>query len=238
MKIQSSHITKILFFLVMIFYVIPPLFVSSVSSDIFTVWNFPYLQITRAFTITAVIFIRSYVSNPRSLKFTISFNLLSIFSDTNSKTTSLSISKKISYTFLTFVFLCASAFIFELLGKYFNVTFSMKVLPPTSAKEWCFCILTYLCAAFFEEAVYRFYVVQSTTNDFLCPRYVGEILAVILFAMSHKYLGALAVINAAVAGVILRICFIKTKSIATCVAAHFIYNMSMLLIFCFIANNV
>lgn len=238
MKIQSRHITKILFFLVMIFYVIPPLLISSVSADVFTVWNFPYLQITRAFTIAAVIFIRAYVYNPRSQKFSFSSNLQSIFSDTNSQTVSLSVSKKILYTFLTFVFLCASAFIFELLGKYFNVISAMKVLPPASAKEWCFCVLTYLCAAFFEEAVYRFYVVQSLAYDFLCPRYVAEILAVILFAMSHKYLGILAVINAIVAGVILRICFIKTNSIITCVVAHFIYNMIMLLFFCFIANNM
>ncbi|MCF0126639.1 MAG: CPBP family intramembrane metalloprotease [Clostridia bacterium] len=55
-----------------------------------------------------------------------------------------------------------------------------------------------------------------------------EIISLILFALGHIYLGLLAVINAAFAYFILRLCYKKTGSLIPGITAHFIYNILQL----------
>jgi len=60
-----------------------------------------------------------------------------------------------------------------------------------------------------------------------------EAVPVLVFAFSHRYLGMPAVLNALIAGIFLRICFLKSGSIFSGFAAHFLYNIFMLVLqFC------
>ena len=55
-------------------------------------------------------------------------------------------------------------------------------------------------------------------------------IKIILFALAHKYLGIYAMINAFFACIVLRICYIKTQNIITNTIAHFLYNITSLII--------
>ena len=56
-----------------------------------------------------------------------------------------------------------------------------------------------------------------------------EAACVVLFALAHRWQGALAVLNALFGGIILRLCAVKSKGLAPGIAAHFLYNASALL---------
>ena len=71
----------------------------------------------------------------------------------------------------------------------------------------------------------------KNTQNKITQIYIPEIITIILFALGHKYLGIFAVINACIACVILRICYIKTKNIFAGTIAHFMYNFVSLLLF-------
>ena len=84
-----------------------------------------------------------------------------------------------------------------------------------SALNMFFLALNFFSAAFYEESLYRLFFTETMIT--LLPqkkffRMSAEIIAVIIFALSHKTAGWLAVINALICGIILRTCFVKTKS--------------------------
>ncbi len=96
-----------------------------------------------------------------------------------------------------------------------------------------------LCAAAFEEFLYRLYLPQSMLffiqNAKLKNKNAGllktapiaaEILCVLLFALAHRYLGFLAVLNAFFAGSVLRLLAKKTN-IACSWLVHSIYNCTI-----------
>lgn len=56
-----------------------------------------------------------------------------------------------------------------------------------------------------------------------------EAACAVLFALAHRWQGALAVLNAFFAGIALRVCAVKAKGLAPGIAAHFLYNASALL---------
>lgn len=60
---------------------------------------------------------------------------------------------------------------------------------------------------------------------------ISEALSVIAFALSHRYLGIPSVENAFFAGIVLRICCKKSRSLWTNTLAHFAYNMLSLVLF-------
>ena len=100
-----------------------------------------------------------------------------------------------------------------------------------------YCILKFCLAAFYEEVMYRLYLPEQlkrflkNTQNKITQIYIPEIITIILFALGHKYLGIFAVINACIACVILRICYLKTKNIFAGTIAHFMYNFTSLLLF-------
>ena len=60
---------------------------------------------------------------------------------------------------------------------------------------------------------------------------ISETLSVIAFALSHRYLGLPAIANAFFAGIVLRICCKKSKTLWTNTVSHFAYNMLSLVLF-------
>ena len=101
-------------------------------------------------------------------------------------------------------------------------------------------------AAFFEEVIYRFYIPFGIKN-FLFRKVFDEnqsksytifeksillfieIVTMLIFSFSHKYLGIFSVVNAAVAHLVLRFSFIRSKSLIPSTLAHFFYNFVSLM---------
>ncbi len=85
--------------------------------------------------------------------------------------------------------------------------------------------------AYYEEVLYRLFLPESLR--FLIPRQQfalpAELLSVVIFACSHRYLGVFSVLNAALCGSMLRICCRKTRGIATGALVHFLYNFLLVL---------
>lgn len=142
--------------------------------------------------------------------------------------------------------LCICAALLQLAALYFTSgNTAVQVIMPTSVVGWIFCAATLLFSAFYEEALYRVFlpevtlvllsecIIQNPRHFYKKQRFcvlTAESISAAIFALSHRYLGVLAVINAAAGYVILRTCLKKTQSIAPGCAAHFIYNILNLLL--------
>lgn len=114
-------------------------------------------------------------------------------------------------------------------------------------------VFTFLTGAFYEETLYRLYfpsVLKSALNGMLSKRFskcakkkseksgsesgfsglfraadiAVEIFCNAVFALSHRYLGIPAVINAFLCGAVLRLCVLKNKNVLTGSASHALYN--------------
>ncbi len=107
----------------------------------------------------------------------------------------------------------------------FIVIFCVFVLPPLLNNEnfngfqieerVVYSLLWLIFRAFFEEALYRFYLPYSIKN-FYCPEnqvspfcfVVSEILPILLFALAHRYLGWGSVLYAFFMGGVFRALFL------------------------------
>lgn len=142
--------------------------------------------------------------------------------------------------------LCVCAALLQLASLYLGSgKTDAQVIMPDSAGSWLFCTMTFLVAAFYEEVLYRAFLPETVTsllsagilrnpNRFYEKQrfciFTAELFSAAIFALSHRYLGILAVINAAGGHIILRVCFKKAQSIAPGCAAHFFYNILNLLL--------
>lgn len=223
MKLHRFFFEILVFFAIFIALVLPP--ITNVQRDTLLQfqWNLPLNYI---FLGTIAFFIYSYevykkkqneLSNEKSNNKIKTFILATIF---------------------TFISLFIIAFILESVAfltkqNQQNVT----IFPINSKKELFYCILKFCLAAFYEEVMYRLYLPEQlkrffkNTQNKITQIYIPEIITIILFALGHKYLGIFAVINACIACVILRICYLKTKNIFAGTIAHFMYNFVSLLLF-------
>ena len=102
-------------------------------------------------------------------------------------------------------------------------------------------VIQIIVAAFYEETLYRMYI--PNTLLFLAeditrsakgksiislPLFI-EVITIILFSLPHRYMGWVGVLNAFVAGIILRVCAIKTYGIKTGTMSHLSYNLVLLM---------
>lgn len=112
----------------------------------------------------------------------------------------------------------------------------ITVTKPASFVQWIFCILTFAFAAFNEEVVYRFYLADklfqllSVKLKWKLLRLICELFVLLCFAFAHLYLGWISILNAALAHIILRLCYIKNERLWPCVTAHFLYNVISLIL--------
>ena len=115
---------------------------------------------------------------------------------------------------------------------------SLSTISPENIWGWINALAGIICAAFYEEVLYRMYL-PDMAKKLLTKQHntekpedgrrkkiawVCEIAAVILFALAHRYAGWLSVVNAAAGGILLRRCYIKTTSLWTNLTAHVLYN--------------
>lgn len=226
---MKLHINIFVFLFVILFLISPSLissFVTSTSITTFTQWNFPLQQ-----GILAIIALLVYFLNPELKK-------------QNEILETKNISKKFHFVFyiitpfiFTFLLLFFNSLIFSFLStlEFFKSSQQISVINPDSFIKWIYCILNFIFAAFFEEIIYRFYFIDEL--NFLFNKsnkkslfWIFEIFGLVIFAISHYYMGFLAVINAAFGHIILRICYKKSKSIIPGFFAHFCYNIISLIL--------
>ena len=147
------------------------------------------------------------------------------------------------YALLTFGAIVVCAGISELAGRFLlHTNDAVRLHAPASILGWVNVGLGTVCAAFYEEVLYRVYLpgalkrlfckrpscADGTVPHFTKKAFACEACAVVLFALAHRYLGWLSVANAAVAGALLRRCYRKTDRLWTNLAAHVAYNAVML----------
>lgn len=233
MKIHS-FVTEILFFsIISLFFVIPPLFVNAPSVQhidftLFSVQNLSHFLIA----VFIFVFYKKSVENDEQI--------------------STKILKYLIYFFVIFILLFGISFICNFSAqKLLNsensfVNSQVFVENPQGFFDFLICIFNLLFAAFFEEVIYRFYIPFGIKN-FLFRKVFDEnqsksytifeksillfieIVTMLIFSFSHKYLGIFSVVNAAVAHLVLRFSFIRSKSLIPSTLAHFFYNFVSLM---------
>lgn len=143
--------------------------------------------------------------------------------------------------FLTFGSLVICAALFELIGLALKTPSFESVILPKNFSQGFFCAFTLAAAAFYEECLYRLYLpkamkkilgrIRADEKTKAALNFLAEGAAVLLFAFAHRYQGLLALLNALLAGVILRFAFVKSKSIWPPYLAHLSFNATALLFY-------
>ncbi|MBP5450646.1 MAG: CPBP family intramembrane metalloprotease [Treponema sp.] len=108
-----------------------------------------------------------------------------------------------------------------------------------TALNYILLFINLFAGAFYEEVIYREFLPETLllfTGERKIPGIIAESSCILIFALSHRYLGLMAVINALLGGIILRVCRKKSLSIWAGTAAHFLYN-AILLLFAILGKN-
>lgn len=234
MKIHSFVTEILIFSIISLFFVIPPLFVDvqSVQHIDFTLFSVPNFS---HFVIAVFIFI--FYKNKLENHNTLTKKVLNYF----------------IYFTIVFILLFGIASIFNYIAQKLiqsdnNYSYSEVFIEiPKGFFAFFLCILNLFAAAFFEEIIYRFYIPFGIKNFLFgkvfnenqnksykilkkCILIFIEIVVMLIFSFSHRYLGIFSVMNAAVAHIVLRFSFVNSKSLIPSTLAHFAYNFIALLL--------
>lgn len=217
MKNKTTGSRILIFFILALIPVLMPLFIIPANPS-FQEWTFPYQQFYLAF-FGLILFLWNPELREKKIP---------------------GFWKKVIYLLSVFLILTAISFIIQKAGTLIpgknTEHFAGKITKPSDGKSFLFCIFNFLFSAFYEESLYRFFLPEALlflTRNFKDKKMVTidcEIVACMLFALGHIYLGILSVINAALAYIVLRICYKKTESLLPGTIAHFLYNFSQLLL--------
>jgi len=105
---------------------------------------------------------------------------------------------------------------------------------PSSVSAWILISVYCLLSALLEESFFRYYLlVKKDELRLKIPLVIA--ISVFLFSVCHLRDGLWGMLNAAIAGFVLCLVFIKFKSFYGIVTAHWFYNMTALIINAF--NN-
>ena len=234
---KHTLLSDIAVFLLIIFLFIVPPFFSSVPLDgsmLFADWSFPWRPLVLAVLSLAILFFYYDFNSGKNTEDKVAGQgIFAVWSKL-----------KIFPVVFTFGMLFSGSLFIQFFGLAFGlVSEGVSFNHPQGALQWLFCLLNFVCAAFYEEVLYRFYFTDELkllldrlpssnfkekwgkTLVWLC-----ELLGLLCFAFAHLYLGWLSVFNAAYAHIFLRLCYKKTGKIWPGFAAHFIYNAFSLIL--------
>lgn len=231
MKKHSFALQIIIFSIIFLSFILPPFFITSnnYNQNTFQIWNFPFEQFIR-FILVVIFFIFFINEKDSSKKNMPDFRKITFFNF-------------FSTTVLGFSLLFFISLIFKIISiKNINLSNKIVVERPKDFLQILFAILTFIFSASFEEIIYRAYFPDALLNIFNYEkienkakkhilRIFCEILGILVFAFAHFYAGILSTINAAFAHCILRLLYIKHKSIIGNISAHSLYNILILFIF-------
>ena len=211
------------FFLIILIFVLPPLFVKSDSGKEIFLGCFNFFALIDFF-LAVFLFIQN-----RSVQKKKDIPLY------------LKIAGFYGITFFTFGLLLVSGVLFYLLAAAAGFKGGPVFCMPGIWYEYIFCFLNFFFMSFFEEALYRLYLPEALKKIFAAGAKDGaalekdagfsgraagaEIICVLLFSLSHSYAGLFAVLNAALAGIILRRSAVKAQSIMPGFISHLAYNL-------------
>ena len=218
MKFNSLITEIVIFFFILLFLILPPLFGEQVNVDLSLVftWTFPLQQLLMAiFSLCILLFYhKSRKQKINIFGFRIFFTLGILFC---------------SYFLISFLSMVIP-----------NNSPVINPIPlPSTFVTWIFCILNFMFGAFYEEVIYRFYFTDTLLDilnninplfDKKITKIICEIITALLFASAHYYMGIFAVLNALIAHFALRYTYKKSNSIIPGVIAHFLYNMISLIL--------
>lgn len=231
MKKHSFALQIIIFSIIFLSFILPPFFITSnnYNQNTFQIWNFPFEQFIR-FILVVIFFIFFINEKDSSKKNMPDFRKITFFNF-------------FSTTVLGFSLLFFISLIFKIISiKNINLSNKIVVERPKDFLQILFAILTFIFSASFEEIIYRAYFPDALLNIFNYEKIENkakknilkifcEILGILVFAFAHFYAGILSTINAAFAHCILRLLYIKHKSIIGNISAHSLYNILILFIF-------
>lgn len=143
--------------------------------------------------------------------------------------------------FLTFGSLTICAALFELASLALKIPSPGNAILPSNFLEFLCCAFLLCSSAFYEECLYRLYLPKAfgtiaPPQKHAALFWLAEAAAVLLFAFAHRYLGALALFNALICGIILRASFVRSKSLWPPFFAHLSYNAAALLFHALVAG--
>ena|SRR5574344_595660 len=222
MKEHSFSRDILQFLFITVLFALPPLFARNASPEAFTAWTFPVLPLLYAFFAALL------------LRYS---GIVHIQQCSSSQSRRIMMYMRIGYASASFGALCVISSAVELFLHFTGSSVHQNVTLPSTALSVVFCIIEFACSSFFEEVLYRFYLPESLISlltkktHFRYSRITSETICILLFACAHRYLGIPSVINAAAAGIILRLCYKKSSSVSAGTAAHFAYNLLSLYLF-------
>lgn len=210
------------FTLIFITFIIPPIFYGIKCST--TDLNLSYSSFTFILGIIAflIFYIEKCKKNEKVLSTIQKFRIPLLISD----------------GLIFFGLICVTSVVFEIYGYFFKGFSELKLNWPDTFFGYLRLISGTLCAAFYEEVIYRFYfpsallnlltenkIIKHTNGKVKLFAIISEVLGVVLFSLGHIYLGILGVLNSAVCGILLRICMKRTGTLVIPLLIHSIYNL-------------
>ena len=223
MKLHSFFIETAIFSVVLIFFVLPPLFFTGAHD--FS-WRFPYTQMLYAFFAAGLLhhkgklLVRSY--------------------------TKMQFVRDSADIWTAFGALCVTSALMQLIVFFAGDSPVRPQIFPETPAAFVFCLIGFACSAFFEEAIFRVFLPDGAKNIAACARSFTkggtalpvpaplsaaiEIVVALCFALSHRYLGIPGALNALAAHFFLRRCYVKTSALWTNTTAHFLYNVLQLVL--------
>ena len=100
----------------------------------------------------------------------------------------------------------------------------LKVQAPDRILGWIVLVFSCLGTGYLEESFFRYYLLSSLEINISKPA-IRVIIAAILFSFCHIYEGPWGILNAALAGILLSVLFIRYRSIHGIAWAHGAYNL-------------
>jgi membrane protease YdiL (CAAX protease family) len=129
---------------------------------------------------------------------------------------------------ITFSGLLAASFCVSLAFLPFkDFFFRLVIEPPQTFLHWVVLAPSILSSAYVEEAYFRFYLLTRLEES---GPVKGVVFSVLLFALCHIYEGLPGVVNAAVAGTLFSVLFLKYRSVHGLAWAHGAYNGAIYII--------
>lgn len=223
---MKKYFLYIEFFLLSLFFVLPPFFVNNNTNSNLTIEKFQFSFYTIIILIVAsFLYYQFEYSNYKTKKITLlNFSL---------------ILGKIFFYFGILILIYITLISISILLKLPINTNSY--LNP-SLKNILLILVNFIFSAFYEESLYRLYLPTILTNFFskklsffnkYCPNssmFLIETICIFIFGFSHFYLGLLGILNALISGTILRICAKKNNTIIIGTFSHFLYNTFILVL--------
>lgn len=222
------------FIVVLSLLVLPPLF--SKQSETSTQIAFSSASIIQFFIAAALEFQFIYLKKHENNK---NQNEYFLYKTSEKKeVTSRTFTSNCFLSFKTLILLCLTAALMTGLNRLFPdffTTSQVEVSTAKNLKEFAIYIIQIIIAAFYEEELYRQFLpetllsISNSNTKRTCI--IIESIGILIFALSHRYLGIAGVVNAAISGTVLRLyCRKRTTSVFPSFTAHAFYNTILLII--------